>query len=147
MIAATGLPGPRRVLLDSSGYLALDNANDTQHPEARAAWARLTEERWHTFTTNFVLAETHALFLARLDRRSASAFLRQFDHSTTTLVRVSARDEARARAIVFQYDDKDFSLTDASSFAVMERLRIGTAFGFDRNFVQFGILLIGPDAT
>ena len=147
MIAATGLPGPRRVLLDSSGYLALVNANDTHHLEARTAWARLTEERWHTFTTNFVLAETHALFLARLGRRSASAFLRQFDHSTATLVRVSARDEDRARAIVFQYDDKDFSLTDASSFAVMERLRIGAAFGFDRNFVQFGFPLIGPDTT
>ncbi len=31
------------------------------------------------------------------------------------IVRVRERDEVRAEVIVDQYDDKDFSLTDASS--------------------------------
>ncbi len=43
--------------------------------------------------------------------------------------------------------DKRFSYTDASSFAVMERLGIGTAFGFDRDFAQYGFRLIGPGAV
>lgn len=70
-------------------------------------------------------------------------FLLQSARSGTTVVRVSAEDEERARAIIFQYDDKDFSLTDALSFAVMERLRIRAALSFDRNFAQYGFQLLG----
>ena len=60
------------------------------------------------------------------------------------MVRVSARDERRARDIVTSYQDKDFSLADAASFAVMERLRISTAFTLDRNFAQFGWQMLDP---
>jgi uncharacterized protein len=53
-------------------------------------------------------------------------------------VRVRANDEERARQIIFQYDDKDFSFTDAISFAIMERLNLKLAFSFDRHFAQYG---------
>lgn len=57
-------------------------------------------------------------------------------------VHVSAADERRARSIIAQYDDKDFSLVDATSFAVMERLHIPTAFALDRNFTQYGFRVL-----
>jgi predicted nucleic acid-binding protein len=135
MLAGSGsLP----VFLDSSGYLALVSARDLHHQEARIAWTRLTDEHWRTFTTNFVVAETHALFLARLSWAHAAAFLRQFASSTTTVIRVEAADEQRASAIIFQYEDKAWSFTDATSFAVMERLKIVHALTFDRDFSQYG---------
>ena len=43
------------------------------------------------------------------------------------------------RAILDRYADKDFSLTDAINFAVMDRLRLRTAFAFDRHFAQYGL--------
>jgi predicted nucleic acid-binding protein len=49
------------------------------------------------------------------------------DHSPTTLVWVTPADVERAKTIIYQYDDKDFSLTDATSFAVMERIRVPAA--------------------
>jgi predicted nucleic acid-binding protein len=55
------------------------------------------------------------------------------------IVRVTPEDEAKAREITYRYDDKDFSLTDATSFAVMERLGIRAAFTFDRDFRQYGL--------
>jgi predicted nucleic acid-binding protein len=55
---------------------------------------------------------------------------------------VSEADEIQARAIVEQYDDKDFSLTDATCFAIMQRLAIPRAFTLDRNFSQYGIEVI-----
>jgi uncharacterized protein len=58
--------------------------------------------------------------------------------SSTVVVRVRATDEASAKQILFRYDDKDFSFTDAISFVVMERLGIRTAFTFDRHFAQYG---------
>ncbi len=128
--------------LDSSAYLALVNPHDDYHGEARAIWTRLTDEHWRTFTTSFVVAETHALFLARLGHKHATAFLRPVRQSSTTIVRPSMADEGRAYAIVFQYVDKGFSLTDALSFAVMERLGITHAFTFDRHFAQYGFTVL-----
>ena len=37
-----------------------------------------------------------------------------------------------------QYDDKDISMVDCTSFAVMEQWGISTAFTFDRHFLQAG---------
>jgi predicted nucleic acid-binding protein len=61
----------------------------------------------------------------------------------TTVVRVSAADERRAWEIVRLYRDKDFSMTDATSFAVLERLHIGSALTFDSDFEQAGFAVFG----
>jgi uncharacterized protein len=141
---ASRVPRSGWIFLDSAGFLALVNPRDTHYQEARAAWTRLTEEHWRTFTTNFVVAETHALFLTRLGHDHATAFLHQILKSSTTIVRLSQQDEEQAQTIIDHYDDKNFSYTDATSFAVMKRLRIGPAFTFDHNFEQFGLEMIGP---
>jgi uncharacterized protein len=60
------------------------------------------------------------------------------------VVRVGAPHEQRAREIITQYADKDFSLTGAVSFAVMERLHITRAFVFDHHFAQFGVAAVDP---
>lgn len=91
------------------------------------------------FTTNFVVAETHALLLVREGRRIALQFLRSLNGSNVSLVRVTAADEAAAVAIIEQYDDKDFSYTDASSFAITRRFGVEEALSFDRHFAQFGL--------
>jgi predicted nucleic acid-binding protein len=96
------------------------------------------------FTSSAVLAETHALLLNRLGRHVGLRFLNSMEDSATRVVRVTAADEEHAKQIIRTYDDKDFSFTDATSFAVMERLRISTAFSFDRNFAQYGLLLLRP---
>ena len=132
----------RRALLDTSAYFALADLNEQRHPDADTVHNRLVTERWRLFTTNFIVAETHALMLNRLGYRYAMRFLAQLDDSLTTIVRVAAIDERRAREILRQYDDKNFSLTDATGFAVMERLRIPYDFTFDRNFAQYGLNIL-----
>lgn len=99
---------------------------------------RLLEERWLVSTTNFLVAEAHALHLSRLGRDHAWAFLGGIERSGMTVLRIGEDDERRARAIIELYADKAFSLVDATSFAIMERLGIGYAFTFDRNFAQYG---------
>lgn len=132
----------RQALVDTSAYFALTYSRERTHAQALAIASRLQAERWRLFTTNFILAETHALLLTRLNRVVAARVLREIDNSPTTIVRVSAADEQRARQVIYQYQDKDFSLTDAASFAVMERLHIPHAFTFDRNFAQYGLAVL-----
>ena len=129
-----------RVFVDSSAYFGLANLHDSTHEDAQAIIARIASERRRLFTSNFVIAETHALFLARLGRALAARFLEEIDRSTTTIVRISLKDERRAREIIAQYGDKDFSFTDATSFSVMERLGISYAFSFDHHFMQYGFV-------
>ncbi len=135
---------PFWVFVDSSGFLADANSNDTFHEEAQAVRRRIIDERWTTYTTNFVIAETHALFITRLGHRHATEFLRQIRQSNINIIRVSIEDEQRADAIIFGYQDKVFSFTDATSFSVMERLGIPYAFTFDRNFAQYGLTVLTP---
>ncbi len=54
-----------------------------------------------------------------------------------TPVDVSVADLNRAWLILNEYADQEFSLVDAVSFAVMERLGIPTAFSFDAHFRVF----------
>jgi uncharacterized protein len=136
---------PRRVFVDTSAYFAVANRRDAHHAAASATLEQLVAERRHLVTTNFILAELHALLLTRIDRSVAARVLAEIDTSrVTTVVRISARDEQRARAIIARYTDKDFSLTDATSFAVMERLSISHAFTLDHNFAQYGWTMISP---
>jgi predicted nucleic acid-binding protein len=132
----------RRVFIDTSAYFALFNGRDVDHVRIVAAVRRLAMDRAQVFTTNYVLAETHALVLRRLGRTMAERVLDDLDASSTVVVRVSLGDERRAREIIRQYTDKDFSLTDATSFAVMQRLRIGRAVTLDDHFAQYGFQVV-----
>jgi predicted nucleic acid-binding protein len=133
------------VFADSAGYFAVLDADDRNHGAAVVVARRLAQESRRLFTTNFVIAEAHTLILTRLGHAQALRFLEELIRGGTVVVRISTRDERRAREIIRRYDDKDFSLTDATSFAVMERLRIHDAFTFDRNFEQFGVRMLRPN--
>ena len=132
------------VFVDSSAHGALLNARDGAHDLARRVARRIAGERRRTLTTNFVVAETHALLVARAGRRLALAFLERTLEGPTDVVRVEAADEERALEIIRRHEDKDFSVTDATSFAVMSRLGIRVAFAFDRHFAQYGFVLLEP---
>ena len=125
--------------MDTSAYFAAANRRDANHAMARATMEQLILQKHRLMTTNFIFAEMHGLMLARGPRNVAlDTIIRLKESPNTQIVRVEAQDEDRAWTIVVQYNDKDFSLIDATSVAVMERLGIRTAFALDRHFAQFG---------
>jgi uncharacterized protein len=132
----------RRVFVDSSVYLALLDQDDEHHREATQIFHQLARERYRQFTTNVLLIESHALILSVLGRAQAAQFLKDMQESHTVILRVRALDEERAKQILFQYADKDFSFADAISFAVMGRFAIRLAFTFDRDFAQYGFTVL-----
>ena len=132
----------RRVFVDSSAYLALLDTDDEHHSEAIETLQELAQARYRQFTTNVLLIESHALILSVLGRGRAAQFLKDMQESNTVVIRARAADEERAKQILFQYTDKEFSFADAISFAVMERLAIRLAFSFDRDFAQYGFSVL-----
>jgi predicted nucleic acid-binding protein len=91
----------RQVFVDTSAYFALLDPRDARHAAAQPISSRLMRESWRLYTTNYVVAETHALILARRGRVVAAEFLREIDHSDGPSIRVSEADEERAREIIY----------------------------------------------
>lgn len=128
-----------RVFVDASAYVALARQNDENHRAAQAIIAALRQQRAHLYTTCFAVAEAHALLLRYLGIAPALRYLQGLDASkVTTILHADPADIEAAKALLYRYDDKDFSLADAIAFAVMARLGLKQAFTFDRHFEQYG---------
>jgi predicted nucleic acid-binding protein len=130
----------RRVFVDSGGWYAHLVAEDADHATSRRLFQQARAERWSFFTTNAVVFEAYALILnrAREGRALALTMLEDLEAGFANVVRVTRRDEVRAAALLRAQADKSYSLCDALSFVVMERLRISDAIAFDRHFRQYG---------
>lgn len=84
-------PGRTRLVpLDTSALFALADSGDTNHRAANRILARLRAERWNRITTNYVVAETHALMLNRLGRATAERFLPIFFYSSSSGIHAAA---------------------------------------------------------
>jgi predicted nucleic acid-binding protein len=125
----------RAVLWDSSAILALLDADDADHGRAVAAADHIVAERRPSFVTNYIEAEAHALLLRKLGRAIARQWLLA---GGLPALRVLPEEEDRAKAILSSHADKDWSLCDVISFAVLESRGARRAFTFDRHFRQYG---------
>lgn len=138
----TAHPLPSRAFVDSGAFYALSDSADQNHQGARLIQTQLAAARVRLFTSNFIIDEAYTLHLMRLNHHAAIVFLDQVAASTLTVLRIEPEDEQHAKRILRTYIDKRFSYTDATSFAVMERVDIAHAFAFDRNFTQYGFTVL-----
>ncbi len=125
----------RGVLWDSSAVLALLDADDADHEHAVTVADRIASERRPSFITNYIEAEAHALLLRKLGRVIAREWLLT---GGLPVLHALPQEEERAKAILARHTDKDWSLCDAISFAVLESRGARTAFTFDHHFRQYG---------
>jgi uncharacterized protein len=134
------------VLVDTSAYFALVADEGDRHQTAATILEQLVRLCARLFTTSLVLAETHALLLARLNRVDLAAELFESIYASrgTKVIRPAAADELKALVLIKRYSDKKFSFTDAVSFVLVEQWGITHAFTLDRNFVQYGFITLPP---
>jgi predicted nucleic acid-binding protein len=125
----------RSVLWDSSAILALLDADDRDHARAVATARDIASERRPSFITNYVEAEAHALLLRKLGRTIAREWLLT---GGLPVLPALAAEEQKAREILARHTDKDWTLCDAISFAMLELRHIKRAFTFDHHFRQYG---------
>jgi predicted nucleic acid-binding protein len=121
--------------VDTSAMAALANRHEDNHQNAREIWRRMQREKCRPFTTNVLIIETHSLLLIRSHHTVARSWLTSQPFPELW---VTEEVYADARHLITEYDDKDFSLADATSFVIMERLPTHWAFTFDEHFAQYG---------
>jgi len=121
------------MFIDTSAFYALADSSDRYHKAARAYYESVVGQK-RLFTTDYVLVECWFLIGSKLGRSKALAFWDGLRSGIVTLIVVQGRDLEAARRILDDFPDQDFSLVDATSFAIMERLGEREAFTFDEHF-------------
>jgi len=130
----------RGIFADTSGWYALVDESDPDHPRARD-WFK--QNRLPLITTDYILDEVLTLIRTSLEHRKAVEFGEKLLASRLAqLISVTKEDKERAWAIFQRYDDKVLSFTDCTSFAVMERLEIDTAFTVDHDFEALRYIML-----
>lgn len=133
----------RDIFVDTSAFIATRVRDDINHKQAYDFLQRIKEEKLRMHTTNFILDEVYTYFSRAHEVAIEMAEL-IMNNPIITLHRVGVEDEDNAFRTLKEYDDKDFSYTDAASFAVIERLGLTVVFAFDDHFAQHGKFVIVP---
>ena len=123
--------------MDTSAFLAQTDRNDRHYAEAGIILDKLLQGRYRLFATMYVVAETHASILRAMNPWAGRQFLVE-GLKGLALLPTTSEDEEQARVLILQRHDKDYSLCDAISFGVMQRLGLYLAFAFDDHFRQNG---------
>jgi predicted nucleic acid-binding protein len=95
-----------QVLVDTSSVYALIDRDDSYHRKAATILRSLPRRGLRPLLTNFIVAETHALFLSRLGAEIARNWLLS---QIWPVEPVTPHDEEKAKDIVRRYLDKTFS--------------------------------------
>lgn len=119
--------------VDSSAWYAAVDRSDRSN--ARARHVLSAKER--LVTSDHVLLETWLLVRHRISRHVAERFWAGLRSGVAVLETVTPADLEAAWAIGQGFPDQDFSLTDRTSFAVMERLGIHRVASFDDDFAVY----------
>ena len=128
--------------VDSSFWIALRIPRDAHSGPARALWET---RRGVLVTTNHVLGETWTFFRRRAGHRDALRFLdAAIGSRSLTIHRIDEETEDEAWRWLRRHDERAYSFVDATSFAVMRRLKIREAFAFDGDFAAAGFVEARP---
>jgi predicted nucleic acid-binding protein len=129
--------------VDASFWIAEAITRDTRHADAAALADRLRETR--TVTSNLVLGEVWTLLSRRLGPFYAKRWLDTFRVLDVRLERIHAELESEAWEWLLIHDEGPYSFVDATSFALMRKLRISEALAFDGDFAAAGFVELRLD--
>ena len=129
----------RFVFVDTSAWVALKHKGDSLWQQATTVNRALLTSGVRYITSNFVLDETYTLLRLRAGHHIAVELGEEIAQSQlVTVIRVSEVLENEAWQIFKRYNDKEFSFTDCTSFAIMRQRTIYEAFTNDHHFEQCG---------
>jgi hypothetical protein len=130
------------IFVDTSAWFAVVRSEDPASIRA-AHWFKTNTEL--LVTSDYVVDELLTLLRRRREYRLAiETGIRLFSRRLAKVEYVTVDDVAAAWEMFQHYRDKDWSFTDCTSFVLMQRLGIRTAFALDHHFEQHGKFAVVP---
>ena len=126
-----------RVFVDTAAWIALLNKDDKYHQAARKVMQTLQQRQAYFVTSEFVLLEVaDALSSPRIRTQTVNFIngLRRLPH--VEIVAATNDLIADAWELYSTRPDKEWGLTDCTSFVIMRQQKITQAFTSDHHFAQ-----------
>ncbi|MBI4397683.1 MAG: PIN domain-containing protein [Candidatus Omnitrophica bacterium] len=132
-----------KIFVDSSAFIAFFFGNDENHKEAYTLFQKLKNSKTSLYTSDYIIDETLTTLLSRSGhKQSVAAGEAIFSSHVIEIITVCPDYLKPSWELYQKYDDKKFSFTDVTSFAIIKGLNIKKAFSFDSDFTKVGIELI-----
>lgn len=129
----------KAVFADTRYWVAVLNPDDELHEKAMSISAGLGNVSF--ITSEMVLTEVLNYFAGSQNqlRQAAVALVQRLSrHSESTIVPQTSHQFQAALSLYEDRHDKTWSLTDCSSFQIMERRQIAESLTHDKHFQQAG---------
>lgn len=134
------------VFIDTGAFYARYVKVDRFHEEATKLWQKVREKHYPIATTSYVLVELLNFLIRKVGLIAALKIAADIYHSVIIkIIPVSVEIEEEALNWLKRFSDQSFSMTDATSFAVMKKYKIQQAFTFDHDFSVAGFSILNFD--
>jgi len=129
--------------VDTSFWFARAVTRDRRNAEAVALADRFRGAP--VVTSNLVLGEAWTLLTARAGHARALWWLDAVrDDTRVAIARIDEETEREAWDWLRRHDERPYSFVDATSFALMRKLRIREALAFNGDFAAAGFVELRP---
>jgi predicted nucleic acid-binding protein len=125
------------IFIDTSALLAVINADDSYHEQAKNVWTDIVINGVSLISHNYILVETFALAQHRLGIEAVSVL----QNDVVPLLRIEwvrEPDHLSGITALIAANRRKLSLVDCISFIIMRKLGINKAFALDKHFKEQG---------
>ena len=132
------------IFVDSGAWIALALTRDPLHDRACELWEKMLEMGARLHTSIPVVLETFTFLSRNANLDVALAWKVAIEgQEDLHFLECTLDDLRRSWAYFSRRDLHKLSAVDATSFAIMKRKKIGTAFAFDHHFAASGFRVVG----
>jgi len=131
------------VFADSSAYIAYYNKRDKNHNKALSFVKKIRDREFGPviiYTSDYVFDEVITAILILTKNKDLAIKIGESIKASkiTKIIKVDEEIFQKAWETFKEYKDKLWSFTDCTSFAIMEKMNIKTAFTFNKHYKQAG---------
>ena len=130
-----------KIFLDTSFLFAYHNIDDAYHEKSINLVNEIANNNMNCFISDYIFDEILALLLSRVNKLKAievcNKLINEVKSGNIELKYIDNEVFLEALGIFIQFEDKEWSFTDCTSYVIIKNEGIEKAAAFDRHFRQF----------